>query len=238
MVSPKGGAGKTTDSIILASALAFAGKRVDMLDADPRESLMKWGADGPDHDLISVYPAHDPKGPKISEVIKERRAGGADFLIIDTEGADNPLVHHAIGRSHLVLVPLQGKFFDSYQAGDAISNIESVAELAGRKIPYAVVWSMLSAGIRTKSLAKIQDEVKAVGIPELKATIAEREAYNVCCGTGHTLWTVPDDLVSARSLEKAQEEALAFMGDAMRFFDQALKAGKSETKAKGAEEAA
>ena len=42
--NPKGGAGKTTSALLLASELAARGARVAIIDADPERWISQWGA--------------------------------------------------------------------------------------------------------------------------------------------------------------------------------------------------
>lgn len=41
--NPKGGAGKTTSALLLASELAARGARVAIIDADPEKWISQWG---------------------------------------------------------------------------------------------------------------------------------------------------------------------------------------------------
>eukprot|EP01036_Dinobryon_divergens_P055091 gene55091-73593_t len=42
--NPKGGAGKTTAALLLASELAAKGAQVTIIDADPERWISQWGA--------------------------------------------------------------------------------------------------------------------------------------------------------------------------------------------------
>lgn len=61
VVNQKGGAGKTTTTVELGAALAAAGYRVRLVDADPQEAALsawlrpQYPAEGPRHDLRSVF---------------------------------------------------------------------------------------------------------------------------------------------------------------------------------------
>lgn len=44
MVSPKGGAGKTTLALVLAGKIAGYGKKITLIDADPNQPLIRWKA--------------------------------------------------------------------------------------------------------------------------------------------------------------------------------------------------
>ncbi|RYF36474.1 MAG: ParA family protein, partial [Cytophagaceae bacterium] len=42
--SPKGGAGKSTSAVVLATELASLGADVTIIDADPNKPVSRWGA--------------------------------------------------------------------------------------------------------------------------------------------------------------------------------------------------
>src|SRR3712207_1669174 len=44
LASPKGGAGKTTSAVLLATELAQSGAAVTVIDADPNRNISEWAA--------------------------------------------------------------------------------------------------------------------------------------------------------------------------------------------------
>jgi chromosome partitioning protein len=44
LASPKGGAGKTTSAVLLATELAQSGAAVAVIDADPNRNISEWAA--------------------------------------------------------------------------------------------------------------------------------------------------------------------------------------------------
>ena len=106
----KGGAGKTTAALILATELAAQGYRITILDADPQRWITSW------HELSGVQ----RNLSVISEVsmgslqshIRENR-DQTDYFIIDLAGARDALVATAIGLSDHVMIPIQGCAMDA-----------------------------------------------------------------------------------------------------------------------------
>src|SRR5580698_3322969 len=96
--SPKGGVGKSTAAVLLATELAGFGAGVSMIDADPNKPLSQW--------------AKRPGRPPILEVISdvtedsvldvmEDDAQKTPFVIADLEGTCSMMAGYAISRADL-----------------------------------------------------------------------------------------------------------------------------------------
>ena len=84
IVNTKGGVGKTTTAVYLATALA-AQYRVILLDADPQGSATSWATDAfeaGDQLDFEVRPANAP-------IVRRCRDIDADLVIIDTPPGDS-----------------------------------------------------------------------------------------------------------------------------------------------------
>jgi len=98
--SPKGGAGKTTAAMILATELAQKGLGVTVIDCDPRQWSVKWGQGGSVPTTMDIIAK--PTEETIIDEIDEARRRSA-FVIVDLEGTSSMLVAFAMTRSDLVI---------------------------------------------------------------------------------------------------------------------------------------
>ena len=111
--SPKGGAGKTTASVILATELAGKGAGVTILDADPNRNAVDWAKlPGVPASLTVVG---DVSEETIVDQIEEASSKTA-FVIVDLEGTASLLVSYAVSLADFVVVPMQGSQLDAKQA--------------------------------------------------------------------------------------------------------------------------
>jgi cellulose biosynthesis protein BcsQ len=108
IISQKGGAGKTTLSVHLATAAARAGHTAAIIDLDPQGTAASWGdrrqADAPE--IISGQAA------RLAVLIDAARANGAAFLILDTAPNADQTALRGAQLADLVLIPCRAATFD------------------------------------------------------------------------------------------------------------------------------
>ena len=118
--NPKGGAGKSTAAVILATQLARKGASVTILDADPNKPVSEWAKRGiPDH--LTVV-ADISEATIIDEI--DSAAEKTPFVIVDLEGTASMVVAYAISRADLVIIPTQASQLDAKQAARAVALIK------------------------------------------------------------------------------------------------------------------
>jgi chromosome partitioning protein len=177
VANPKGGAGKTTLTFILACELARSGASVAVIDADPNAIIAGWGskrtADG------RGTPFEIIAGPKESELVRliDQYTSSHDFVLIDLEGTASRMTSRAFARSHLVLIPFNLSPIDAELAANAVNLIQEEAEALGRAIPFRLVRSRDNAAMQTKTAKRIVTAIKEAELPLLAAGLVERAAY-------------------------------------------------------------
>jgi chromosome partitioning protein len=151
----KGGAGKSTIAIHMATALLHAGARVAVLDLDLRQQSMnrffdnrrKWlegaGAALPEPltpsgqaaEILVRAPVEDQIA-RFEDVIGQ--AGElADFIVVDTPGADTALSRRAHQSADVIITPLNDSFVDF----DMLGQVDPVTlELKKPSLYSESVW--------------------------------------------------------------------------------------------------
>jgi chromosome partitioning protein len=182
--SPKGGVGKSTAAVLLATELAGFGATVTMIDADPNKPLSHW-AELPGKPAKLTVEA-DVSEDSIIDTI-EAAAKRTAFVIVDLEGTASVMVGYAMSRADLVLIPVQGSHLDAAEAAKAIKLIEAQESKFNRRIRYAILFTRTSAAIRSRTLQNVEAQFRERKIPVLTTQLIEREAYRALFAFGGTL---------------------------------------------------
>lgn len=221
--NPKGGAGKTTAALLLASELAGRGASIAIIDADPEKWISQWGALPGRPMNVSIVT--DVTEDSIVDQI-EAAAAEAQFVVIDLEGTASLMVANAIGMSDLVIIPTQGSSMDAKGAAKTIRLIRNQARMARRDIPHAVLLTRTSAAVASRAIRNVRDQLDQAGIPVFETSIVERAAYRDILDYGGLLADL--DRTQVSNVDKAVENARAFAVEVVA----RLKAAQATTEVK------
>lgn len=97
----KGGSGKTTSTILLATAMTAAGHHVEVWDADPQGDATDWAETaGESGDALPF-----PVVPANRRTVRRSVPVGVDYVLIDTNPHTPDVVQAAIDSADFVIVP-------------------------------------------------------------------------------------------------------------------------------------
>ena len=220
--NPKGGCGKSTSALLLATELAVKGASVTIIDADPERWISQW----------AKLPGKPENVTIISDVTEESIVDAIDsaereatFVIVDLEGTASLLVANTIGMADLVVIPTQGSSMDAKGAAKTIRLIRNSEKLSRRRIAHAVLLTRTGAAVTSRALRNVQEQLQAGGIEMFETAVVERAAFKDLFDFGGTL----SGLAAAQTsnLEKAIQNAREFAGEVVS----KLKAASTRTAA-------
>lgn len=200
----KGGAGKTTAVLILASELIRRGNRVTILDADPRGWISRWHAIAGASSLLSVAPVTEDTIEAVTA--RARKRGG--YILIDLPSSHDALLAKAVGLADHVLVPVQGCAMDAKGGAEVLELLNELDQSCGVRIPHSVVLTRVNAAVTTRALHAAKEFLADRGIATLSTALAERAAYRDVFDRGGLLQSMDPTRVS--NLSKALENAGQF----------------------------
>ncbi len=218
-VSPKGGVGKTTAALLLATEIARSAK-VTAIDADPNHPIEAWGRGGAAPKNLTIVA--DADEDNIIEKIEEA-AAQTPFVVVDLEGTAAKIVLLAVSQADLVIIPTQGSQLDAEQASRAIRVVRQQEKMSGRVTPFGVLLTRTSPIIRTRTMGHIQGGLSDAGIPMFKTQLHEREAFRAMFSFMQPLETL--DPKDVPNLDKAVANAEEFTAEII----ERLREGRGKT---------
>ncbi len=108
IISQKGGAGKTTLAVHLATAAAAAGHVVAVIDLDPQATATSWG----DRRTAAVPEVVSGQATRLPALMKAAHDNGATFIVLDTAPNADQTASLAARAADLVLIPCRASTFD------------------------------------------------------------------------------------------------------------------------------
>lgn len=179
----KGGCGKTTAAVTIASALATRGGRVALADADPQKSATRWLKRRP----ASAAPIArlDWSSPKsLGEVPK-----GIDWVVIDGPGAlDTDEAQALIAEASAVIAPLQPSVFDADSTRRFLKGIAEIKRIRKGKVGLEVIVTRVKP--RSRAAQRINAFLEEIG-QHPRAWISDRAAYGDLAEDGLSVFDMP-----------------------------------------------
>jgi chromosome partitioning protein len=206
--NPKGGAGKSTTTLVVAQTLAAAGASVTIIDADPNRPIVDWRSGGSTLDIDVIGDASESTIIRLIRNEKSKK----QFVFVDLEGTASRLVSRAITQADLVLVPLQASAVDARQASRSISLIHEEEEaLDGRIIPFRILLTRTSPIIKTRIEKEILASLVSAELPIMNTALNERQAFKAIFV--RRLGLTELDPTQVNGLQEAIENAQTLAGE-------------------------
>ena len=207
--SSKGGAGKTTAAIILASEFARQGNSkgmiITLIDADPNQHSAKWALKKGCPQNIKIIENSDEDS--IIDDIENANQNSA-FVIVDLEGTASMSVASAISKADLVIILCQGSQDDADEAIKTIKLIKRQERLLAREISFSVLFTRTNPAITPRTLTYIINEFKKSDIEIFNCSLIDREAFRAIRSFGGIIENLDSKEVSGK--DKAISNVLAF----------------------------
>ncbi len=200
LVNQKGGVGKTTIAINLASALSENGHPVVLVDADPQGSVLQWQSILNDH-LFEVK--HAPSAALIGNrksLVKRR-----GHVIIDAPPAIGDITRAILAVSDLAIVPIAPSPLDIWSSKETIS-LFSQAGKRNRRMKTKLLICRKIVGTRVGKEAR--EALETYGIDLFQSEISQRVAFVEAMISGRSVLTYAPQSAAANEIRRLSEEII------------------------------
>ena len=206
LASPKGGSGKSTTAVLLATELYLAGAEILLLDCDPNQSMSIWyNKNNKIHQKVKLIT--EISEAEIVKTIKKYDQDGT-IIIVDLEGVASRMVSRAISQADLVITPMRATMLDATIGVKTIFLVKEEEEVLNRKISHSIVFTMTRA-IKSKQHTSIEKSLKSQNIDIIYPPLMERSAFSSLFEFGGTLRDIPPQGNMDGAIQNAKDFAQA-----------------------------
>jgi chromosome partitioning protein len=191
IVSQKGGSGKTTMAVNLATRAAQAGHESCVIDTDPQATAAAWSDWR--GDFLPVVVTSPPA--RLARTIESARKQGVDFTVIDTPPHADAASREAIKLADIVLIPTRLRAFD-------LHALEPVADLVSfARKPAFVVFNGVPSGAKVL-VETARSAATGLGLEVCPVTLGERAAFHRSSAKGETAAEIDPGGKAAEEIEE------------------------------------
>lgn len=164
IINTKGGVGKTTSAIYMATALSNEGRDVTVIDLDRQGSASRWADLATDSGTPLPFPVEVSNVGRLPRTIQ--RAGEGAVVIIDTPPGDTSSIDAAIQAADFIVIPTQASMIEVDRVWETLPTLDH--------LPHGVL--ITSARLGTKSLEEAVQALEDQDVGVFRARIPIRES--------------------------------------------------------------
>jgi chromosome partitioning protein len=169
LVNQKGGVGKTTLAVNLASCCARAGRKVRVIDADPQGSLLQWQSinEAAEFDVL-----HVPS----STIHRQIRSLSKGFhhLIFDCPPALGDITASILKVSQRALLPVGPSPLDIWSSRETVAMVREARKKNRKLKPLLLVCRKIP---RTRIAREAKEALAEHGLPVCETEVSQRIAF-------------------------------------------------------------
>lgn len=213
-VSFKGGAGKSTAVMSVASSLVERGNRIALLDADDNQPLSRWRRYAQDLGTwdarCEVMEVCDFDG--FEAAYRDAAEQGFDYALVDTRGGGSDFNQAIVANADLVVVPTALSIIEIDEAFATLAWVGNLLKVTQTDVPVGLVLNRTPTSDRDLTTVQRRGLASLTRIPVFDSRLSDRKAFEdlKACGLMYpfirTLQASPARRVMANHVKVAVAE--------------------------------
>jgi chromosome partitioning protein len=203
VINPKGGSGKTTVAINLASYFAASGVATAVMDYDPQGSTMNWLRIRPAH----ARPIHGanaaPQKTGMRSIGMHVPANTQQLIIDAPAGASGLVLQDMLSRAHCILIPVAPSAIDIHATANFIRDLLLTGKIRANNIRIGVVANRVRKA--NPVYEPLERFLKSLNLP-LIARLSDSEVFLAAAESGLGIFEMDHALSAA---ERGQFQPIA-----------------------------
>lgn len=183
VANSKGGVGKSTLAVHLASWLFAKGYRVTLADCDTQQSSSEWIREA----CPGVTPVRLDNPDVILNELPQLQLE-SDFVIADGPGSQTETSRALLLRADMAIVPAKASMLEVRALAKATEVLRQAQDIRGGKPTAVVVLSMVGKNYRLTQ--DMKDAAAALSLPLASTSMVLRQIYADAPGQGAVVWNM------------------------------------------------
>jgi chromosome partitioning protein len=201
-VNQKGGVGKTTLALHIASELAKTGERVTVIDADPQGSALDWAQVRSRCEYARRFAviglARETLHLEVPDIARVN-----DHVVIDGPPRVTALTRSAIVASDVVVIPVQPSPFDLWASHEIVSLVKEAQVFKPRLCPVFVANRVIVGTVIARAL---RQPLARTAIRQLDVEVCQRVVFAECSSSGRLAYELDAKGRAAREISLLADE--------------------------------
>jgi chromosome partitioning protein len=181
VANSKGGVGKSTVSVHLATWLHEQGYHVVFADCDAQHSSSEWMGEAAPEVRALKLDTPDAILDSLPGLDQE-----ADFVVADGPGSNTEISRALLLRADLALVPCKASMLEVRSLAQATSVLRQAQEIRGGRPLATIVLSMVGKNYRLTR--DMEEAAAALKLPRARTPVILRQIYADAPGQGTVVW--------------------------------------------------
>lgn len=178
-VSFKGGAGKSTGLMAIASALVERGHRVAIMDGDDNQPLTRWQKYANDlgtwHNRCEVIGVRDFEG--FEDAYERSVRADVDYVLVDTRGGGSDFNQAIVANANLIVVPTALSIIEVDEAFATLEWLGKLLEMTATDIPVGILLNRTPTAERDLSTVQRKGLAALDHMPVFESRLPIRKAF-------------------------------------------------------------